>query len=138
MDASGILATVDAVLVSLATIAMVVGYRAIRRGKPRLHRNAMLSAFALSTLFLVCFVVRLVRFGITEMRAVGALRVVYYVVWFTHEPIAVLSVPLVVAALVLALRRRIDLHREVAPIAFFVWLYSAISGVLVYVLLYLV
>ena len=136
------LALINTLLILSALVAMLVGYAAIRKRASegevavRRHKRAMLSAFVLSSLFLVSFVFRYVRYGRAEIPSPGALRVVYYVVWFSHEPIAVVSIPLVVATLVLALARRFSTHREVARWALPLWMYAAFSGNLLYVLLY--
>ena len=124
-------------LISGSTVAMVIGYREIRRRRVRRHAGAMKVAFALAAAFLVCFVVRYVAFGQTPFVHGGALRVLYLVIWFSHEPIAVVSVPLVVGALVLALRRRFSAHSELAPFALATWFYASVTGVAIFVLVYL-
>jgi putative membrane protein len=133
---NSLLAALEAGLVTASALAMLVGYRAAKRKETRRHRRAMLSAFGLSALFLGTFVFRYVRYGPAEMRGGGLLKVVYYLVWFTHEPIAVVSVPLVVAALALALLGRFSSHREIAPVALALWMYAAVTGIALYALLY--
>jgi putative membrane protein len=139
-----LLAALNTSLVTGSVVAIVAGYRAIRRRQGaaerdrsvRRHKRAMLGAFGLSAAFLVTFVFRYVRFGRAEFHGRGALRLVYSVVWFTHEPIAVVSVPLVIAAILLGLRGRFASHRELANVALPLWLYSALTGIALYVILY--
>jgi putative membrane protein len=143
---SRLLALLNTLLIAGALVAMIVGYTAIKKrdrregvdraGVVRRHKRAMITAFTLSALFLVSFVVRYVRYGRAEIPAPGALRVVYYVVWFTHEPIAVVSIPIVSAALVLALLGRFSTHRELARWALPLWIYAALTGNMLYLLLY--
>jgi hypothetical protein len=64
-------------------------------------------------------------------------RVVYTVLLFSHEPLAVINIPLVVAALVLGLRRADASHRGVAPFAFWIWGYVLVTGIVLYAVLYL-
>ena len=108
---------------------MVLGYAAIRRKEVERHRRLMLAAFGAAAAFVVSFVTRYVCFGRTEFSAHGVVRGVYLAVWFSHEPMAVLSIPLVIAAAVLGLRRSVEAHREVARMALPVWLYTSTTGI---------
>lgn len=136
MDLNGALALGDALLTSVSLACMLRGYAAIRRHRIRAHRRWMLLALAAASVFAASFVVRYARFGRSPFALGGPVRVFYLVVWFTHEPIAVVSIPLVLAAAVLGLRRAFEAHREVARLAFPVWVYASVTGVLVYLLVY--
>jgi putative membrane protein len=131
------LALLNACLITGTTVLMIAGYRAIRQKNVRRHRRAMLTAFGLSAAFMVSFVVRYVCFGRVEFRGTGGMRALYFLVLFSHEPIAFISVPIVLATVALALTRRVDAHREVARIALPLWLYASVTGIAIYVLLYL-
>ena len=93
---------------------------------------------ALSAVFLALFVLRFVKFGFTPFTHHGPLRWLYSVVFWTHEPLAVINVPLVLISLGLGLFKSHPAHKEVAKIALPVWLYVACTGVALYVLLYVV
>jgi putative membrane protein len=128
------LALANAALVSLSAVFMLLGYAAIRRRQIERHRNYMLAAFVTSAVFMVLFVARFVKFG--RQPYVGPKLVLFNVLFFSHEPLAVVSLPLVISALVLGLRRIDRTHREVAQFALPIWLYAALSGVVLYALLY--
>jgi putative membrane protein len=133
---AGALALADALL-SVATLALLfAGYRAIRRGDERAHRARMIGAFACSAAFLAVFVYRFVTYGFHPFAGTGATKVAYYVLLFAHEPIAVLSIPMAIATLVLGLTRA-RVHREVARPTLWVWSLSAATGVVLYAFLYL-
>lgn len=136
MDDNARLALADALLTTVTIVCAVAARRAIARKQVERHRNLMLAAVGASALFMAIFVVRFVRHGFMHYAGEGPIRVGYYVVFFSHEPLAVISVPLVVCAMVLGLRRSIRAHSEVARIAYPVWLYVAVTGVLLYLLLY--
>jgi putative membrane protein len=136
VDLNGTLALTDVVFTSASLACMLRGYAAIRRHDVKTHRRWMLRALAASALFAVSFVIRYARFGRSPFARQGAIRGFYLAVWFTHEPIAVVSVPLVLAAATLGLRRAFGAHREVASLAFPVWVYASVTGVLVYLLVY--
>jgi putative membrane protein len=135
---AGSLALANAVL-SVATIVFAaLAYRAIRRRRDiTRHRNFMLAAVGCSAGFLALFVYRFVVFGFAPYDGGGAGKVVYYIVLFAHEPIAVISVPLVLTAMVLGLRRSVS-HVEIARTALVIWMVSALTGVALYAMLYIV
>jgi putative membrane protein len=137
IDLATALATCNALLSAISLGFAIAAYRAIRRKQIARHRNLMLVAVAASAAFLVLFVIRFVTFGFEPLNAGGAAFVVHKILLFSHEPLAVINVPLVVAALVLGLRRRDRAHREVAPMAFWIWIYVLVTGILLYALLYL-
>ena len=134
-DVSAHLASVNAALSAGSLACMLLGYRAIRRKQVTRHRNFMLAAVGLSAAFMVLFVVRFVAHGFRPFAGTGVWKGVYYGVLFLHEPIAVLSVPLVLVALGLGLARA-RVHAEFARPSLLVWAISCASGVLVYLLLY--
>ncbi len=115
---------------------MTLGYLAIRRKDVARHRRFMLSALLASLAFTLCFVLRYVRFGRTEPATHGGARIAYEIIWYSHEPIAVVSIPLVVAAAALGLRGMRDEHREVARMALPVWAYASVTGALIYLFVY--
>lgn len=95
----------------------------------------MLTAVGLSAAFMVLFVIRFVVYGFKPFSGGGAWKGVYYTLLFAHEPIAVLSVPLVLVAVGLGLRRA-RAHAEFARVAILIWSISCATGVLVYLFLY--
>ncbi len=137
MTTGSALALGDALLSAGAIVCLVLGYRAIRRREIERHRALMLGAFACSAAFAVTFVYRFVVFGFAAKPAAGAARVVYYVLMFAHEPIAVLSVPMATVTLILGLRRA-RAHRELARPSLVIWLISATTGVVLFLFLYVI
>ena len=132
---SNLLALANTVLVAVGLISGLAGYRAIRARRERRHRTLMLVAFVCSALFLALFILRFALFGFAPYSGQGGWRVAYYIILFAHEPLAVISVPLVCVALVLGLRRH-SAHVEIARPAAIIWLISAITGILLFVWLY--
>jgi putative membrane protein len=138
LSLNGLLAVTNACLSTVSVACMTAGFRAIRARRVALHRNLMIAAASASAVFMVLFVARFVRYGFTHFGGAGAMKVVYTVVFYTHEPIAVVNVPLVVAALILGLTKSLRAHKEVAQVALPAWLYAAVTGVGLYLLLYVV
>lgn len=120
-----------------ATVAIVAGYAAIRRGRRGTHRACMLAAVGASVLFLAGYVTHHIRIGgSVPYQGTGALRVVYYTILATHVVLAAATLPLVAVTLTRALRERFDAHRRLARWTFPIWLYVSVTGVVVYLMLY--
>ena len=134
MTLSEALAAADSAFVVGTLLSLARGYAAIKRREIERHRARMLTAFACSAAFLVLFVVRFVTFGF-RFDGGGVARGVYYGLLFAHEPIAVLTVPLALATLVLGLRRS-RLHVEVARPTLVLWSISCATGILLFLFVY--
>ncbi|MFD2245744.1 DUF420 domain-containing protein [Pontibacter ruber] len=129
------LPTLHAILNSMTAIALVIGYINIRRGNIRNHRAAMLTAFGLSAIFLVSYVTYHFLGERTIYGGEGALKYFYYFVLLTHIVLAVVIVPLVLLSVYFALTDQVKRHRRISRLTFPIWLYVAVTGVLVYILI---
>jgi putative membrane protein len=130
------LATVNAVLNALAAVLLVVGWGCIRRGNVKAHRAAMVSAFAVSCVFLVSYLTRYALEGTHRFAGPESVRPVYLAILATHVPLAALVPILALRMFFLAWRGRFDAHRRLGRITLPIWLYVSVTGVLVYLMLY--
>ncbi len=130
------LPTVNAVLNGTAAVLLVWGYTLIRRKKIAQHRLVMLSAFAVSVVFLICYLVYHFQVGSVKFPRAGWVRNVYWTILFTHTVLAVTVPFLAVITLRLALRGRFVEHKKLARWTFPIWLYVSVTGVIVYFMLY--
>jgi uncharacterized membrane protein YozB (DUF420 family) len=96
----------------------------------------MLSAFTLSTLFLVSYVTYHVQAGSRPYEGQGITRVVYFVLLISHVILATAIVPLALATLRRAWRREFVSHARLARRTLPLWLYVSVTGVVIYVMLY--
>lgn len=137
MDPS-FLPAVNASLNALACALLVRGRWLVRRGRVDAHRRTMLSAFAVSSLFLVLYVAHKASRGFenTTFHAEGAAKTAYLVMLFSHVTLAMTVPPLAIALIVLGVRGRVARHRRLARFAWPVWMYVSLTGVLIYLLLY--
>lgn len=144
---SGLLAAIPHLnaLISLAAIGTIfAGIRAIRRGNVERHRLLMLASFGLFALFLVFYLYRVAVLGPSEFPGPATVRTfVYLPILVVHIALAVLCIPFVFYALLLAGTRPIaDIyetrHRLVGRIAATLWLVSFAMGIVIYALLYLI
>ena len=137
MDLS-FLPPVNAALNAAAAVCLVVGRRLVRQGRIAAHRRSMLTAFALSSLFLAFYVAHKVSrsFESTPFHVEGAAHVAYLALLASHVVLAMAIPPLAITLVTLGLRGRFASHRRLARFAWPVWMYVSVTGVLIYLLLY--
>lgn len=131
-----VLPTVNATLNALSGAFLLIGYVLIRRRQIHAHRNAMLGAFASSTLFLVSYLVYHAEVGSRPFAGHGAIRYVYFAILISHVILAAVILPMAIMTLSRALRGRYDAHKRIAKWTFPTWMYVSVTGVIVYVMLY--
>src|SRR5207248_7224233 len=116
---------------------LLSGRVAIARRRVRTHRALMIAAFVTSCVFLGSYLTRVALTGTHRYPHAGIVHVVYLVVLITHMTLAMVVVPMVVRSLWLAWRARFAAHARIARLTFPVWLYVSVTGVVVYVMLYM-
>ena len=125
----------NAVLNAASAIALWLGYRFVRAGQIRQHRNSMLTAFVFSSAFLVSYLATYFLHGETHLPIAhtGLLWYTYAIVLFaTHIPLAIVALPLILITFFLSLTGRFPQHRKLARWTYPIWLYVSVSGVFVY------
>jgi uncharacterized membrane protein YozB (DUF420 family) len=131
------LPTVNACLNGTAALLLVAGYAAIRRGNREAHIRFMVAALAASTLFLASYLTY--HFNtevVTKYAKHDWTRPVYFAILISHTILAVVILPLVILTVVRAARKQFDKHRRIARITLPVWLYVSVTGVAIYLMLY--
>ena len=130
----------------LTAVVLVTAVMAVRRGNRKLHENLMKLAIGLSVAFLVMYVAYHMtsdstKFGdvdhdmvvsAAETAQVGALRYVYLLILLTHIALSVVIIPFVLITYVRAITNDLERHRKLAKITYPMWLYVAVTGVVVY------
>ena len=129
---------VNAGLNGLSTVFILAGIGFIKNDRKQAHIVSMLSALVTSTAFLACYVTyHFLKHGVvTRFTHPGWPKPLYYCILFTHVPLAVLTLPLVFMTIIPAFRAIYDKHRRIAKWTFPIWLYVSVTGVLVYMMLY--
>lgn len=128
----------NAALNTLAACFLLAGFLFIRAGNKWAHQVSMFSAVGVSSLFLVSYVVLRMHAPIFEFQGQGTVRIVYFTILTSHVILALAIVPLVSITLFRAITGRFDKHRKIAKWTWPAWMYVSISGVVVYVMLYLI
>lgn len=144
-----LLPTVNALINSAAAILLLTALVAIKKKNIKLHRNLMLSALVLGTLFLVSYVIYhasttstvfgdLNHDGVlsdVEKQELGGMRGVYLFILLSHIGLSIVVVPFVLLAFYFALTNQIQKHQKIVKYTFPVWLYVSVTGVLVYLMI---
>ena len=129
-------AAVNAILNGTSAALLVCGYAAIRSGKMAIHKVLMISAFFVSTVFFISYLVYHYRVGHVVFHGQGWIRPVYFAILISHTILAVVIVPLVLLTLTRAWKAQWTRHRRLARWTLPLWLYVSVTGVVVYLMLY--
>ncbi len=127
---------INATLNATSAVLLVSGYRAIRRRQIAVHKRCMLSACAVTLVFLLSYVLYHLRVGSVRFGHAGWIRPVYFAILISHTLLAIAIVPLVIRTVWFALQDRLPQHRRLARATLPLWLYVCVTGVVVYVMLY--
>lgn len=133
----------------LTAILLIIALWAIKQKNIALHERIIKICIGLSVLFLVLYVVRHMTssetvFGDTdgdgilsdiERGALGSTRYIYYFILVTHIALSVVVIPLVLLAYMRGMLRQIEKHKKMVRFAFPIWLYVAVTGVVVYLMI---
>ncbi len=145
----GVLPAVNATLNTLTAVALVFSLYFIKKKNVVAHRSANGAALGFSVLFLLCYVVYHfttpeVKFGdidhdgllsVTESAAVAGTRPVYLMILLSHIALAAILLPFILLNTLRALAGKYELHRKMARVVWPLWLYVAITGPVVYLML---
>ncbi|MDC0048327.1 DUF420 domain-containing protein [Verrucomicrobia bacterium] len=150
------LPVVNATLNAISTCFIVGGIIFIKRGKKTeaqirdgflcnnskfheeklLHAVCMITALIVSAAFLTCYLIYHYSYPTTKFTHEGWPKIIYFIILFTHIPLAIVSLPLIILTVIPAIRRKFEKHKRFARWTYPVWLYVSVTGVLVYLMLY--
>ena len=119
----------------ITAILLVFAVIAIKNGKRKMHEVLMTGAIALSLAFLVMYVAYHMTTDSTTFGGEGAIRYVYFFILITHIILSIAIIPMVLITYVRALAKTFDKHKKISRITFPIWLYVAVTGVVVYLMI---
>jgi len=142
-------AAFNAIANSLVAILLIAGLVSVKRKNYRLHKKIMLAAIVISVLFLISYVCHHLLSGESkfgdlnhdgilsseEKIEAGSLRYLYYFILITHIPLAGIFLPFILFTAYRALSGDYQKHKKIARITWPIWLYVAITGVAIYLLI---
>lgn len=119
----------------VTAIVLIIAVWAIKNGNRKLHENLMKLAIACSVSFLVMYVAYHMTSDSTKYGGEGLLKGLYFFILISHILLSIAIIPLVLITYVKALAERFDKHKKIAKITFPIWLYVAVTGVVVYLMI---
>ena len=132
---------INAFLNGTATVLLCAGLYCVKTKRLIAHRNCMISAFVISCIFLICYLYH--KFAVmrgvhTEFPGPPEWKVPYLLMLGNHILLAMAVPVLAMMTISRGLKQKVELHKRIARWTFPIWLYVSVTGVLIYVLLYLV
>ena len=131
----GFLPPIYATINGLTAVLLIAAVLAIKNGKQKLHQNLMSSCIFLSLVFLVMYVAYHMTSDSTPYGGDGWLRYVYFFILISHILLSIVIIPLVLKTYSRAYLKKFEAHRKIARITFPIWLYVAVTGVIVYLMI---
>ncbi len=127
-----VFATANAVINSMVAILLIAGLYTAKQQQYATHKKIMLAAILLSVLFLLSYIAHHLFAGETKFGGEGTIRIVYYLILFTHIPLAGIILPFILFTAYRALIGEYAAHRKLTRITWPIWMYVAVTGVIVY------
>lgn len=128
-------ATANAYINFIVSILLAVAVIAVKQKKYVLHKNIMLAAIVLSSVFLISYICHHLLAAETRFGGQGTLKYVYYFILSTHIILAAVILPFILFTAYRALTGEWLMHKKIARYTWPLWLYVSITGVLVYILI---
>ncbi|MEN8125611.1 MAG: DUF420 domain-containing protein [Bacteroidota bacterium] len=120
---------------ALTAVILLFAVRAIKNNKKDLHERLMKTAIIFSVVFLVLYIAYHMTSDSTTYEGEGLLQYIYYIILISHILLSIIVIPFVLITFIRAITNDFEKHKKIAKIAFPLWLYVAISGVLVYLMI---
>ncbi|OZU90682.1 hypothetical protein CIL03_04620 [Virgibacillus indicus] len=132
------LPTISTFFILLSAILVAIGWRFIIKGNAKSHKKTMISAAISALLFFIIYVSRTIFIGNTSFGGPDELKIYYTVFLIFHIILATTGALFGIVTLTLALKRKITIHRKIGPVTSVIWFFSALTGIVVYLLLYII
>lgn len=135
VERMGFLPPIYAAINGISAILLIAAVMAIKNGNRALHQKLMTTCIGLSLIFLILYIVYHMTSESTSYGGEGGLRYVYFAILISHIVLSIAVIPLVLKTYAKGYLGKFESHRKFAKITFPIWLYVAISGVVVYLMI---
>lgn len=135
IERMGFLPPIYATINGLTALLLVLAVIQIKKGNRKVHERLMKTAIVFSILFLLMYIMYHMTSDSTKFGGEGIIKYVYYFILLTHILLSVLVIPFVLITYVRAISGNFDAHKKIARITFPLWLYVAVTGVIVYLMI---
>jgi len=119
----------------ITAVLLIIGIWAIKNNKRILHERLMKTAILCSVIFLVMYVAYHMTSDSTKFGGEGAIKNIYFIILITHILLSIAVIPFVLITYVRAITNDFEKHKKIAKFTFPLWLYVAVSGVIVYLMI---
>ncbi|MEL6391001.1 MAG: DUF420 domain-containing protein [Bacteroidota bacterium] len=123
------------ILNALAAVTLIMALIAIKRSNAKLHRRLTTTALVFSALFLVCYVLYHITNEATSYCGEGPIRTIYFILLISHILLAATTLPFILVTYIRAFTNQFALHKKMARWVFPLWLYVAITGPVIYLMI---
>ena len=124
-----------AILNGSTAVLLFTGFILIKSKKTSLHKISMLSAFVLSSVFLLSYVTSKLTNAPVPFGGEGLIRYIYFFILISHIILSIAVLPLALFSIYRGIAGEFEKHKSIAKYTFPIWMYVAITGVLVYILM---
>ena len=135
VERMGFLPPIYATINGLTALLLILAVIQIKKGNRKVHERLMKTAIVFSILFLLMYVIYHMTSDSTKFGGEGIIKYIYYFILLTHILLSVLVIPFVLITYVRAVSGRFAAHKRIARITFPLWLYVAVTGVIVYLMI---
>ncbi|MRH41913.1 DUF420 domain-containing protein [Aquibacillus halophilus] len=132
------LPTISTFFIVLSAVLVAIGWILVTQKKYKAHKKTMISAAISALLFFIIYLSRTIFVGNTSFGGPEELKIYYTIFLIFHIILATTGAVFGIVTLVLALKRNITKHRKIGPVTSIIWFFTAITGVAVYLLLYII
>lgn len=130
------LPTISTTFILISAILIAIGWRLIVKGKKAAHKKTMLAAAVSALLFFIIYMSRTIFVGNTSFGGPDDIKIYYTIFLVFHIILATTGAVFGIVTITLALKRNIKKHEKIGPVTSVIWFFVAITGVMVYLLLY--
>lgn len=119
----------------ITALILILAVWAIKNGKKILHERLIKTAIICSVVFLIMYLAYHMTTDSTKFGGEGSIKYIYLFILFTHILLSIAVIPFVLLSYVRAITNDFEKHKKIAKITFPLWLYVAVSGVVVYLMI---
>ncbi|WP_251549034.1 DUF420 domain-containing protein [Neobacillus muris] len=137
MDSIPVLPTISTTFIVLSAITVAIGWGQIKQRKREAHKKTMVLAAVFALIFFIIYASRTIFIGNTSFGGPDTVKIYYTIFLIFHITLATVGAVLGIMSLYSGYKNNFSFHRRLGPITSFVWFFTAITGVAVYLLLYI-
>jgi putative membrane protein len=136
MDSLPILPTISTSFIVLSAITIAIGWWQIKQRKIEAHKKTMFIAGIFALIFFIIYASRTIFIGNTSFGGPASIKIYYTIFLIFHITLATTGAVFGLISLLTGYKNKLSIHRKLGPITSFIWFFTAITGVAVYLLLY--